>query len=178
MYEAFGAAAFQQYRPFGRTNYAGCAGLGRGTHPEYFRYEGLLTNRSANSLAAVSDGTSNTLLYGETCGRSYDRSVFPIVPRNALDLNWFGVGALSTFRGLGGLDPDGRPGRGPDARAMTFSSNHPAGVLFCFADGSVRLIRQGATFQGPPNPSTDWLLLQQLAGFRDGLTNNTSSILD
>ena len=177
-YESF-LTTRAQYRPFGRTNYAGSAGLGKGTHPEYSRYEGVFTNRSANTVAGISDGSSNTLLYGESCGQSLRIAAFLRVNyRNALDLSWFGVGALSTWFGLGGLDPDGKPGRGQHARALSFSSNHTGVVLFCFGDGSVRALRPGATSQAPPNPSADWLLLQQLAGMRDGLTNNTSAILD
>ena len=87
--------------------------------------------------------------------------------------SWMG-GAVGTKYGLG------RPGLPPDAggaRVNGFSSYHSAGVQFCFADGSVRLIRFGATHQRNP-ASPDWWLLQRLAGMRDDEVVGTGSILD
>jgi prepilin-type processing-associated H-X9-DG protein len=54
------------------------------------------------------------------------------------------------------------------AQGTNFSSRHPLGVNFSFADGSVRQIRFGATTQRNPNCSSDWYLSRALAGFRDG----------
>ena len=57
--------------PLGLTNYAGVGGLGGlGQHPVVQRYTGIFNNRSRISVASVTamDGTSTTLLVGETCG--------------------------------------------------------------------------------------------------------------
>jgi prepilin-type processing-associated H-X9-DG protein len=84
--------------------------------------------------------------------------------------SWMGCGALGTSRGL----------QGPrDAVRVSFSSRHPAGVQFCFADGSVRLLHRGGTFRDPATDvrTPDWYLLQQLAGKQDGLAADTSSVL-
>jgi prepilin-type N-terminal cleavage/methylation domain-containing protein/prepilin-type processing-associated H-X9-DG protein len=149
--------------PMGRNNYVGVAGpAGRGTHPDLGRYEGIYTNRSRWTLSAVSsaDGTSNTLMYGETCGRqSASRG------KNAFDKSWW-YSALVTYYGL-------QQGQLADYRS--FSSNHPGVVQFCFADGSVRSLQTGAT---ATVGSADWFLLQALAGVRDGTSADLSQLVN
>jgi len=155
------------YRFLGRTNYMGVAGCGSGTHPFFSRFEGIYTNRSENTLGqlAVQDGTSHTLLYGEACGSHWSGSRF-----ETMDIAWMGGGALGTYPGLR---------RGRDAEVIVFSSYHPSGVHFCFADGSVRMVRFGGTAWDGSSPFTqDWLILQQLAGRRDGGTADAASLLD
>jgi prepilin-type N-terminal cleavage/methylation domain-containing protein len=154
------------YQFLGRTNYMGVAGCGTGTHPLFSQFEGIYVNRVERSLGQITarDGTSNTLLYGETCGSRWDAS-----PPETFDICWMGGGALGTYPGLH---------KGRDAVTISFSSYHPAGPQFCFADGSVRTVRYGQTrWDGGPQ-SNDWYLLQQLAGFRDGAAADTASILD
>jgi prepilin-type N-terminal cleavage/methylation domain-containing protein/prepilin-type processing-associated H-X9-DG protein len=153
----------ETYAPFGKSNYHGVGGTGKGnsTSPNTNLYEGIFTNRSANSLAKIADGTSNTLMYGERCG-----IVFPSSPPRKIDGGWVGMGALYTARGLVTGDIN--------AQVIQFSSYHAGVVQFCFADGSVRRLTTGTT---TTVASADWFLLQQLAGIRDGLTANPSSIL-
>ena len=49
----------------------------------------------------------------------------------------------------------------------------PGIVQFAFGDGSVRSVRPGNT---ATVFSSDWYLLQQMAGFHDGLSADTSPI--
>jgi prepilin-type processing-associated H-X9-DG protein len=151
------------YRPLGRTNYVGVAGTGSGTHPFYSQFEGIYINRSVNTLGQVTsrDGTSNTLLYGETCGSHWN---------GIQDICWMAAGSLGTYLGLQ---------RGRSASTIAFSSYHAAGVHFCFADGSVRIVRFGDTLwdQASAFPS-DWLLLQQLAGWRDGGPTDSTALVE
>jgi prepilin-type processing-associated H-X9-DG protein len=51
----------------------------------------------------------------------------------------------------------------------TFSSCHPGGVQFCFADGSIRLLKFGQTTIRKPKCSSDWYTFNALAGMKDGL---------
>jgi prepilin-type N-terminal cleavage/methylation domain-containing protein/prepilin-type processing-associated H-X9-DG protein len=186
-----------QFRPTGHSNYAGVAGaLGAAkdvansdVDPDsgtvnscpdagplginLQRYEGIFTNRSGNKLGAIPDGTSNTLMFGETLGGFYDQA--PYTQRQFI-MSWFGVGALPTKFGLG------RPGFQfgnslPGAGWPTFSSRHLGGVQFAFADGSVRLLRFGTTTvrrrpsgnpTAPDACSADWYVLNRLAGMKDG----------
>jgi prepilin-type N-terminal cleavage/methylation domain-containing protein len=173
----------EQGMPLGRTSYLGVDGAaGKGTDPLLGKYDGALANRSSWTLGQISslDGTSNTLLYGEMSGRfapmgdgftdnggCSDHSTQAYTPasgcRNAYDRAWFGMGTLPTFFGLG---------QGQDAWYLQFSSPHPGIVQFCFCDGSVRALRIGTTKQIPmpgKDASSDWYVLQALAGVRDGV---------
>ncbi|MFT3883157.1 MAG: DUF1559 domain-containing protein [Gemmatales bacterium] len=178
----------------GRANYFGSAGVtGKGTNSftpfpilpapyTWNTFEGVLTNRSQVTLGqlTVQDGTSNTLLFGESAAGNEPiyppLSMQPITTRH-YEACWMGAGSLPTIAGLGA---------GREAPWWGFASRHPAVVMFAFADGSTRGIRKGSsavlTNTAPagftiPLP-TDWLLFQQLGGRRDGLSADTSSILD
>jgi hypothetical protein len=177
----------EPYNPMSRVNYLPVAGLARGESPFYNQFEGVFTNRSANTLQAINaaDGTAHTVMFGETSGQFY-----PAFGDNTLQANLFAAVGSPTHRGLQQrcapdvLDDEAAAprcetgnyttGDGQKARHATFSSCHPAGVLFCFCDGSVRMMTRGKTWiQGSP----DWYLLQQLAGFHDGFHRDTHSLL-
>lgn len=141
-----------------RTNYIGVGGGGIGTAGNnwWAPWVGIYTNRSANTVAMILDGTSNTLLYGESAGRA-DMDVATGTQRaNVLTISWFGGGAIPSNFGVA---------RGEIAFWYQFSSMHPGGVQFCFADGSVRLL----------SFATSDYLLMKLSGMRDNLS---SGILD
>ncbi len=181
---------FVRYAPgdeqLGRSNYLGVAGLG-GTFtfsvpapnplglnpaPTFGGYEGIMLNRSKISLGQITvlDGTSNTLMFGEGLGGK------GVAPRGSA-YAWFGVGGLGTGLGLGRGNtlPVGEGG----ADYWRFSSRHVAGVQFAFADGGIRTVRFGTTpWLGFGPVTADWALLQQLAGRRDGYSNDTSAILE
>jgi hypothetical protein len=154
--------------PFGVTNYVGVGGYGNNSQsPDYAKYAGVFNNHSKTRLTDIKDGTSNTLLIGETCGHRVTNNPLngPPSTDNEYDLSWIGAGALYTRRGLSSA--------GINAEWRQFSSSHPGIVQFAWGDGSVRPMTTGATMQiaGPnnvPPPSSDWILLQQLAGYKDG----------
>jgi len=182
----------------GRTNYTACAGsTGRQT-PEpddgLGIYEVIMVTRGRSSLGqiTVQDGTSNTLMFGEQLGGSGTAS-------RDFVASWMGTGMNGTWFGLGRGNGDSK--KNPDGQAdsffvigatpYNFSSRHAAGVQFAFGDGSVRTVKFGQTvlthaeypltFQ-PPIPAsfqtTDWGILQQLAGRHDGFNNDASSLLE
>ena len=79
-------------------------------------------------------------------------------------------GGLGTYLGLQ---------RARTAPVIAFSSWHTIGVQFCFADGSVRTVRFGnSAWDQESPPSSDWQLLQQLAGFKDGQSADASSLIE
>jgi hypothetical protein len=127
----------------GRTNYVGVSG-NNGMPTD--AYLGLFYNRSSVSLAqaAAADGTSNTLMLGETLGGE------TAGPRT-FSLSWM-VGAFPVTRGLPEVIGSA------DGGWYTFSSRHTGVVQFCFGDGSVHALRKGTTRAQ----------LRSLAGWRDG----------
>ncbi|HQR09561.1 MAG TPA: DUF1559 domain-containing protein [Gemmatales bacterium] len=181
---------FQRMAPgdeqLGRSNYLGVAGLGGRFSftvyapnplgltpaPTFGGYEGIMINRGKVTLGqiAVEDGTSNTLMFGEALGGNG-------VGIRGSAYSWFGIGGLGVGLGLGRGNTDAFTGGG--AAYYRFSSRHVTGVQFAFGDASVHTIRFGTTaWLGFGNVGKDWPLLQQLAGRRDGYTNDTSSIYD
>jgi competence protein ComGC len=159
------------------TNYTGVAGC-LGKVPEkdknaaFFNlFEGTMMNRSELTLGqlTVQDGTSNTLMFGEGLGG---------MPKGARDRawSWMGVGAMVTYYGLTPTPP------ADNTAHYRFGSRHARSVQFCFGDCSIRGVRPGKTAEIPAkfdaNQVSDWLILQQLSGRKDGLVHDTSAIMD
>jgi prepilin-type N-terminal cleavage/methylation domain-containing protein/prepilin-type processing-associated H-X9-DG protein len=133
----------------GRTNYLGVAGY-FGTADPSFR--GIFTDRSRLTLMTIQDGTSNTLLFGEAVGDSAQK----------IGYTWMGGGILPAAFGI----PSGIP-----TGWQQFSSNHTGVVQFCFADGSVRIIRSGLTTAG-----AEFYAYVYICGYNDGQATDFSSI--
>jgi prepilin-type N-terminal cleavage/methylation domain-containing protein len=164
----------------GKSNYVGVAGTSYadacpsppgaangGPKADYSKYVGIFTNRSKITLQAISDGTSNTWMFGEGYGGA-------VPGTRDFQWTWMGTGAIATFQGL-------RPGTDAlpagdvnDTRCSwsTFSSAHTGIVQFCYGDGSVRQVRSGSNQRNPAGP--DWWLVQALAGMRDGVVLSNS----
>jgi hypothetical protein len=173
----------------GTTNYFGVAGtFGAGTHngigsPPFNiplkSYSGIFYNRSATKIVSISDGTSNTLMFGESIGGGKGGApniAFPWIGPNVIATRWGlpQTGSNSLPNATGSLN------NYPAYRQ--FSSSHTGVILFCFADGSVRGLSPGASNNFPEPtypavPSSDWYVLQALAGAQDGQIIGSSAIL-
>jgi type II secretory pathway pseudopilin PulG len=165
--------------PRGKTNYTGIAGPGfsdgsvgapASLNANYRPYGGIFTNRSEVKLGTITDGTSNTLMFGEGLGGASPGT-------RDFAWTWMGSGSMATFRGL----CNGPAGSATAINWATFSSNHTGIVNFCFGDGSVRGIRHGgscarsaATGATGSTPSADWWAFQALAGMNDGDLRGTA----
>jgi prepilin-type N-terminal cleavage/methylation domain-containing protein/prepilin-type processing-associated H-X9-DG protein len=139
---------------WGRTNYVGCAGgLGNVSaeilpgKSDWSPFTGMYYIGSHTKIADITDGTSNTIAFGETLGGT------SIGSRDFV-IAWMGAGSLPTGWGL-------QPVYGPnnnDVDWITFSSHHTGIVNFAFADGSVHSI----------NTSIDQNTFVYLSAMRDG----------
>ena len=167
---------------FGRTNYVGVAGLVAeainpvaANAPYFAGYNGIMKNRSKLTLGQITvlDGTSNTLMMGETLGGSGGPTRDTVIP-------WICAGSEGVLLGLGRGQSLRVPG-GTGARREQFSSMHASGVQFVYGDahiGTIRFGTTGSTILTYNNFTTDWSLLAQIAGVRDGYSNDTSSITE
>ena len=130
----------------GRNNYLGVAGF-LGGLPFGRPLQGVFTNRSRTTMAEIRDGTSNTMLIGESMGGFDCQS-----GRRDLAIPWIGIGSMATG---GGLE---QPGDCAGPAWWQFNSEHPGVVQFVFADGSVRTI----------STDIDYFEYLLLSGMHDG----------
>ncbi len=160
---------FGRSNDLGLTNYISCGG-GFGTVPGngWDRYRGIFGNRTQYSFANITDGSSNTILYGEggLCkywSRPDVDSNF--VPEQVESYAWIGVGALPTAWGLRGVKDGGSLSWDYQGWWM-FGSEHSGLVQFCWADGSVH----GISDNIDRNP------FMYASGMRDGFVTDTDAL--
>jgi prepilin-type N-terminal cleavage/methylation domain-containing protein len=131
-----------------KTNYLGSAGcIGPASNSTFYdRYNGALFNRSQEKLATMIDGTSNTVLFGET--------LMGAQPNRDFAVSWMG-GGYSVFAW----------GIPENSFWYTFGSGHQGVVIMGLGDGAVRIVRKGV---GTSFFTADWYDLNRVAGQRDG----------
>jgi prepilin-type N-terminal cleavage/methylation domain-containing protein len=145
----------------GRTNYMGSAGFIGFTTVEttqWSRLEGPFSERSQNKLANLGDGTSNTILFGETL-------MGEEIGTRTYSPSWMGAGIMATAWGL--ITP---------SQWYMFSAKHTNTIQFGYSDGSVRGHRKqgpNAQFQDlypPPgtNPQSPNRQYYRAGGYNDG----------
>ena len=122
-------SSFREPTLLGRTNYLGSAGrLGVGI-PSRDAQRGIFANRSRTRFSDITDGTSNTIMFGEVTG-GFDSQTGKV---RLSSLSWnAGPQWTEWHRAVYGY--------GTQRRAERFSSFHAGGVNFAMADGSVRSI--------------------------------------
>ena len=135
----------------GATNYVGVGGAVGEIESDqtYAAFVGIFGNRSENSFSDITDGSSNTFLFGEVNGKD-NRWPFSSSEANTTQYAWMGnvVMPMNLWD-----DHDS------SVRALfAFDSNHPNLVNFAHADGSVRGVNQNATLE----------MMRNISGCRDG----------
>jgi prepilin-type N-terminal cleavage/methylation domain-containing protein len=148
----------------GRSNYAAMSGyLGNDPDTTSKKYIGIYTNRTIVSVAAIPDGTANTIMFGESLGCK------SISPRTEA-LSWMGVGVLSDNWGLDEITG----ANFKQAGETMFSSLHPQVVLFAFGDGSVRGLVKTNAFAVDGNAG--YLNYVYTGGYTDGQNIDFSTL--
>lgn len=132
----------------GTTNYFGVEGA-NGPHPDAKQFEGAFVNRNhKRTLASITDGTSNTLGFGENIFYNTN-TASPTIAVAAGNIPWMSGSVFNTNWGL-----NTKPVRRP-----CFSSLHSGVVNFALLDGSVRGISKSVDTA---------LVLRPYGGIRDG----------
>jgi prepilin-type N-terminal cleavage/methylation domain-containing protein len=132
----------------GGSNYMGNAGY-LGNDPANPKYCGPYYQNSKTRLTDITDGTSNTIAFGETLAGTNTGS-------RDFRLTWMGSGGMPTAWGLGNTVPAALP-TSPDW--YQFSSKHTAGIVqFGYNDGSVRGIQA----------SSNRTMFIYASGYKDG----------
>jgi prepilin-type N-terminal cleavage/methylation domain-containing protein/prepilin-type processing-associated H-X9-DG protein len=153
------------------TSYGACAGM---WHPEFLFYCGVVLPQTLNScpqfqpmqasmngvfilqksngISTITDGTSNTLMYGE-----HANAIF--TPGDSLCFNWWAdsVSADTLFTTLYPINAWKKVPRVSEEYDNSWvdsaSSLHPGGANFAFCDGSVHFLKDSIS-SWPFNPST------------------------
>ena len=150
----------------GLTNYMPSAGLGGhitngATAPInafYAAREGIFVDEIINTIPGITDGTSNTLLFGEYVGSLANGSGGP----HELAVAWIGATGFPSYFSI--AEP---------SKWSSYGSKHTGIVNFAYADGSVHPIRKGISTPGSAadilaRANAGWDALQSLAGKSDG----------
>jgi prepilin-type N-terminal cleavage/methylation domain-containing protein/prepilin-type processing-associated H-X9-DG protein len=124
--------------------------------------KGLIYFYSSNSIASVTDGTSNTLLLAES---AYGK----LAGDDAIFFGWWTSGDYgdTMFTTLYPINPQSKLGGNPNTTVVSIdtfesaaSSFHPGGINAAFADGSVRFIKE----------SINTMPFNQATGIPNGIT--------
>ena len=144
---------------FGANTYGGVAGTAAFFY-DSITQDGILYMNSKVRVTDVTDGSSNTFLFGE---RNRVDPQFKVITGNDMAATYTGwawanlyggedylLGATSTGRPLNWTIPTNittDPGFiYQDDRLQCFGSQHTGGANFCFADGSVRFLSNAAPY--------------------------------
>ena len=135
------------------------------SQPFYAAHEGIFSEERPTPIVAITDGTSNTMMFGEYLG-GWDGGFTGTRLRT---MSWMGAGAYPTYWSMfqAKTNIDG---------LYTLSSRHTGIINVCQGDGSVRGIRpfnvlpsSSAEIQARTN--TNWDALQRMSGKSDGDIN-------
>jgi prepilin-type N-terminal cleavage/methylation domain-containing protein len=138
---------FMTEKGHGQSDYVGVSG-GYGEIPSKREWLGIFPNRKLHTFRHITDGASNTLMFGEHHGGLAGQ---PLLGHSNpyVGISWIGAEGFPVMFGLS---------TAADASIDQFNSYHPGIVHFARADGSVEGIQE----------DIDLETLQDMAGMADG----------
>jgi prepilin-type N-terminal cleavage/methylation domain-containing protein/prepilin-type processing-associated H-X9-DG protein len=148
----------------GRTNYVGVGGAYGKIDPadtvnaSWAPFTGIYYENSKTRIADITDGTSNTIAFGEHLGGVHKDG------QRQFEISWMGAGWWYTKFGLAPVYPDEYGNGSSDYQWRMFQSKHTGIVNFAFADGSVHSI----------SASSDFNTFIYLTGMADGQVVNVT----
>ena len=166
--------------PYGLSNYTGVAGSGQktvtsstafGPGVNTTKYYGIFTNRSKTTIIGISDGSSNTLMFGEVMTPDVGACTTSTGGTSTgclYSTPWVGAGGKTTLLGLSNNPKS-------TSTVYRFGSRHTGVVLFAMGDGAIRNVKVGGTINWNP-ASPDWTVLMQMAGKNDGEVYDSSAL--
>jgi len=132
--------------PPGGSNYIASSG-GLGNASSWIKYKGIYYKNSKTRAGDITDGTSNTIAFGETMVGPAPNSGLP----RDWQLTWVGAGCMPSAWGLS-------PIQAAPYEFLNYSSKHTGIVNFAFADGSVHAV----------STAVQTVTLYQICGIADG----------
>jgi prepilin-type processing-associated H-X9-DG protein len=139
-------SGYASYLALGITDYVSNSGYSSNDTSEgVFEFRGPFGERTKETFASISDGSSNTVCFSEIRPFTYGGGVTG--PDARIGLSWFGasnypagygVNRLYTLEDREGEELVGEP-------YPSFSSNHPGGVNMALCDGSTLFVQETIT---------------------------------
>jgi prepilin-type N-terminal cleavage/methylation domain-containing protein len=124
------------------------------------RYQGVFYFRRQLTLGQIADGTSNTLMFGESGGVTFT------FPPDLMCIPSIGAGAVHLRIGLDQGTTYQRYTLGTGEGPLQFSGRHiGGGIHFAMCDGSVRMLSNPQMWN-----TSNFALLLRLGGYADGET--------
>ena len=139
-------SGYASYLALGTTCYVSNSGFSSNdTSAGVFEFRGPFGERTKETFASISDGSSNTVCFSEVRPFTYGAGITE--PNDRIGFSWFGASNFPAGWGVNRLYTidDGEGAEFVGKPYPSFSSNHPAGVNMALCDGSTQFVDESIT---------------------------------